>query len=129
MLYEKGTEPLSDAHFVMGDIAPFRDTTGKVIEGRAQWREHLRAMGGVEMGHSDIRQAEASHAKRKAAYEARMARASAAATDAPLPPLDAPRRRSGVAAEVLGRLHGRPAPARKELIKLTLDVMKNARRR
>ncbi len=51
VLYEKGTEPMSDAPLVMGDIKPYKSMIdGTLIEGRAQHREHLRRHGCVELG-------------------------------------------------------------------------------
>ena len=51
VLYEKGTEPLSDAHHVMPDIQPYRSMVdGSMITSRSQHREHLRRHGCVEVG-------------------------------------------------------------------------------
>jgi hypothetical protein len=49
--------PLTDrtSYQVMPDIQPFKDMTGKVIEGRRQWRDHVKALGGVECGVSDLK--------------------------------------------------------------------------
>ena len=49
--YEKGTEPVSDAPLVMGDIAPYRSMIdGTWITSRSQHREHLRTHGCFEVG-------------------------------------------------------------------------------
>lgn len=51
VLYEKGTEPTSDAPMVMGDIQPYRSMiTGEMITSRSQHREHLKQHGCVEIG-------------------------------------------------------------------------------
>ena len=51
VLYEKGTEPQSDAPMVMGDIQPYRSMiTGEMITSRSQHREHLRQHGCTEIG-------------------------------------------------------------------------------
>ncbi len=111
---------------VIPDIQPFVANDGAQIRGRAQWREHLKATNGVEMGHSDIRAAEAFHAKRKSAHAERLAKsASVAAVDLPYSERQV-YRRSNLAAEVLNRLHGRPMPDRKTVIKIALE---EARRR
>jgi hypothetical protein len=43
---------------VMGDIAPFMSPDGVMIEGRKQWREHLKRTDSIEMGHSDVKYAQ-----------------------------------------------------------------------
>ena len=50
--YEKGTEPVSDAHHVMTDFkAPYKSMIdGTMIESRAQHREHLKRNGCREVG-------------------------------------------------------------------------------
>jgi hypothetical protein len=51
VLYEKGSEPLPERHYVMGDIKPYQSMAdGSIIEGRAQHREHLKRHGCVEVG-------------------------------------------------------------------------------
>ena len=51
VLYEKGTEPRSDAPMIMGDIQPYvSQIDGSLIASRSQHREHLRAHGCVEVG-------------------------------------------------------------------------------
>ena len=51
VLYEKGTEPLPAAPYVVPDIAPYKSMlTGEIIKGRAQHRAHLRQHGCVEVG-------------------------------------------------------------------------------
>ena len=52
VLYEKGTEPLSQTHHVMPDFkAPYKSMIdGTMIESRAQHREHLKKHGCQEVG-------------------------------------------------------------------------------
>ena len=51
VLYEKGTEPRSDAPMVMGDIQPYQSMVdGTWITSRSQHREHLRQHGCIEIG-------------------------------------------------------------------------------
>ncbi len=51
VLYEKGTEPLQELPYVVGDLKPYKSMAdGSIIEGRAQHREHLRKHGCVEVG-------------------------------------------------------------------------------
>lgn len=125
VLYEKGTEPVEYRHYVMGDI-DFVANDGTHIKSRSQWRDHLKRTNAVEMGHSDIKHAEASHQKRKDAFQARLRRADG------VQPVNVPYRewdaykRSQIASEVLGRLHGRQVPDRKTVIKIALE---EARRR
>lgn len=50
-LYEKGTEPQQQTHYIIGDLAPYQSQiTGEVIDGRRSHREHLRSHGMVEVG-------------------------------------------------------------------------------
>lgn len=39
-----------DAHYVMGDIQPYKSTRGEVIQGRKQHRDYLKAHNLVEIG-------------------------------------------------------------------------------
>jgi hypothetical protein len=56
----------------MGDIAPFMSPDGVMIEGRAQWREHLKRTDSIEMGHSDVKYAQQEWNKKKAAHNDRL---------------------------------------------------------
>ncbi len=50
-LYKKGSEPLPDRHYVMGDIQPYRSTvTGEMVTSRSAHRNHLRRHGLIEVG-------------------------------------------------------------------------------
>jgi hypothetical protein len=111
---------LTTSAYVVGDIQPFMDTSGKYIEGRAAWREHLAATGSVEFGHSDLRKSAEEWTKKNGEAKARAATASklAPAVDSkdarPVAPSEASRR-------VMARLHGRAAPDRKTLIQIAME--------
>lgn len=130
--YEAGQEPVSDAHHVMPDIEPFMSPDGKYITGRAAWRAHLKATDSVEMGHSDVKAAQQVWNKRKAEFQARLSNEAVTQAEKYLKgdskPMDA-RMASRLSVEMANRLHGRPVPERKEMIRLTLDVAKRMRNR
>lgn len=51
VLYEKGAEPLPQAHLVMPDIKPYQSMIdGSLITSRSAHREHLRRHGCQEIG-------------------------------------------------------------------------------
>lgn len=51
VLYEKGTEPVSEMHYVHAEFTPYKSMVdGTMIESRTQHREHLRRHGCVEVG-------------------------------------------------------------------------------
>jgi hypothetical protein len=50
---------------VMGDMAPFMSPDGVMIEGRKQWREHLKRTDSIEMGHSDVKYAQQEWNRKK----------------------------------------------------------------
>lgn len=47
-------EEQGSAHYVMPDLQPFMSNTGQFIESRAQWNEHLKRTGTVEMSARDF---------------------------------------------------------------------------
>jgi hypothetical protein len=109
---------------VMPDFQPFVSNDGKVIEGRRQWREHLKQTGGLEMGHGDIKKQTEAWKNRQAAHQAKLAKAQSTVADAtanvshnfdPAP-------RSRLSAEVANRLHGKTPPTRRELINLAVEL-------
>ena len=56
VLYEKGTEPVSDLHLVMPEIEPYKSMiTGEVITSRAKHREHLKKHGCKELGNEPLK--------------------------------------------------------------------------
>ena len=123
---------MSNAPYIQPDIAPFRDIgSGKVIEGRRQWREHVKNNGLVEYGKTDLRDMQGVHEKRK---RAAAERAQKIATEVvgewkepePLPKDE--RQNSRLWAKVAERLEHRPVPPRKTLIRIILEESKRAKR-
>ncbi len=122
-------EQTARLHYVIDDIPAFKANTGARIEGRRQWREHLKERNCEELGHADVKARGEAWQKRKAAAEAKKAAIAKYA-----PPVEVteaqfeqPMQRSRLHAEVLNRLEGKPQPDRKTLIKLTLDLARNPR--
>jgi hypothetical protein len=110
---------------VMGDIEPFRSPDGVMITGRKQWREHLKATDSIEMGHSDVKYAQQEWNRKKEIQRERLKGqvATVQEFDRPGAPI-APMRMSNLNVEMANRLHNRPMPERKEMIKMTLEQMK-----
>lgn len=128
---EKSMSVKKNLHFVQGDLAEFRSTDGARIGGRRQWREHLAKTGAIEMNHSDVVTSREKWASRKSAFRDRLASAEKRSVRPVAPPSGEIRDydRSRVAKEVANRLHDRPMPDRKTLIKLTLDTERMLRGR
>jgi hypothetical protein len=110
-----------EAPYVMPDIEPFKDTSGKEITGRAAWREHLRATGTQEMGHADLKAATERHAAARREHWDRLNRAAREAPAVAMPERAAPVEPSRAAQRVMERLHGRPMPDRPTLIKIAIE--------
>ena len=110
-----------EAPYVMPDIEPFKDTSGKYISGRAAWREHLHSTGTQELGHSDLRAQTERHEAAKQAYRERMDAATRAAPAMQVSEHAKPVQPSDAAKRVMNRLHGRPAPDRQTLIKIAIE--------
>ena len=56
VLYEKGTEPISEGPMIFGDIQPYQSMIdGTMITSRSQHREHLKAHGCVELGNEPLK--------------------------------------------------------------------------
>ena len=110
---------------VMNDIEPFRSPDGVMITGRKQWREHLKATDSIEMGHSDVKYAQQEWNRKKEVQRERLKGqvATVQEFDRPGSPI-APMRMSNLNVEMANRLHNRPMPERKEMIKMTLEQMK-----
>lgn len=109
-------------HYVMGDIAEYG--------GRAKFREHLKRTGTMEMGHSDLRAAQEKWNSRKADHQAKVKLAQKYNVKPTEMPQEPPRQESSMLArEMANRLHGRPEPDRKTLIKLTLETARMLRGR
>lgn len=115
-------------HHVTPDLEPFRSPDGAFISGRNAWREHLKETDSIELSHSDITQSQSAWNSRKEAHQDKLRRA-VGVVKAYTPSGEAkPVQASRLAVDIANRLHGRPAPGRKELIKLTLDVAKRMNR-
>ena len=100
-----------------------------IIGGRAQFREHLARTDTVEMGHSDIRSMQENWNKRKSAHREKISsqREFVQEHSREIPITDT-RSMSHLSRELANRLDGRPAPERKELIKLGMEVQRMMRR-
>ena len=127
--YEVGQEPAPEVHHIIPDIEPFKSPDGAFIAGRAAWREHLKRTDSIEMGHSDMKAAQQDWAKRKDAHRARLAKAGNTVKEYTQQGEARPVQRTGLAVEMANRMHGRPQPGRKEMIKLTLDIAKRMNNR
>ncbi len=128
---EKDASVKKNLHFVQGDLEEFRSTDGARIGGRRQWREHLAATGAIEMNSSDLAASREKWASRKSAFQDKLASAQARSVRPVAPPSGEIREydRSRVAKEMANRLHNRPVPDRKTLIKLTLETERMLRGR
>ena len=110
-----------DAPYVMPDIEPFMDTSGKHISGRSAWREHLRSTGTQELGHADLKRQVEHHEAAKLAHRERMGIAMREAPPMPIPSSAVSLEPSRAAQRVMERLHGRPTPDRQTLIKIAIE--------
>lgn len=119
-------EPRSDVH-IIPDIEPFKANDGAVIRGRSHWREHLKMTSTVELGHSDVRAMEATHARKKIEHQTRLRSAAEAAKPVDTPVMEAKVDHARITARVMERLEGRPTPPRKELIKIALEEARRNR--
>lgn len=116
---------------VIPDIAPFVDNTGTVIEGRRQWREHLKKNDLVEYGHSDIASATSQHEKKRTEIAERTRKLSSEIIgkwDAPVEIPENTQVKTRLWCKVAERLEGREKPARKQLIKVILEELKREKR-
>ena len=123
--YEKTAGHSAEYTTVMGDITPFMSPDGVMIEGRKQWRDHLKRTDSIEMGHSDVKYAQQEWNKKKEAHRDRLRGQlqTVQEFDRPGAPI-APVKMSNLNVEMANRLHNRPMPERKEMIKMTLEQMK-----
>lgn len=109
------------AAYVIPDLEPFKDTSGKHIGGRRAWREHLKSTGTEEMGHADLKTLTERHTARRDAYKGRMQAATAQSTPVPVSKDARPVEPSKTAYRVMERLAGRPIPDRPTLIKIAIE--------
>lgn len=123
--YEVTETPAVETHHVIPDIEPFRDPSGAFISGRRAWREHLKRTDTIELSHSDMKAAQVQWNKRKEAHREKLKGAvqTVQKWDQPTGEIR-PVNRSNLMVEMANRLHGRPIPERKEMLKLTLDIAK-----
>lgn len=121
-----------EAPYVQPDLAPWRDIgSGKVIEGRRQWREHVKANNLVEYGRDDMLRLTSAHEQRKKAAAARTERIAREVVGEwqehePLPEQGVEHTR--LWARVAERLEHRPVPPRKTLIRIILEEARRTRR-
>ena len=127
--YEVGEQPLSDSHHIIPDIAPIRSPDGTYIEGKVQWREHLKRTDSIEMSHSDIKERQQDWQKRKVQFNERLKASAEKVRDYSGQAGEVQRTApTGLMVEMANRLHGRPTPGRKEMLKMTLDLAKRIKR-
>lgn len=121
---------VKELHYVQDDIKQFRSPDGAVIEGKSQWREHLKRTGTVEMSHADIKAGEKVWSKRKRDFAEKLASGEKYAKPVDVPVLESrDYERSRLNTEMANKLYNRPAPSRTELLKLTWDTAQDLRRR
>jgi len=118
--------------YVIPDIQPFKDTTGKVIEGRRQWRDHLKAIDAVEMGHSDLEAQRAALEKKKREHLEKVEKAAKLQLKTewqePKEVEQDPQTHKRLWAKVAERLEGRPEPTRKQLLRIVMEEQRRAKR-
>ena len=123
-------EPVTTRTFeVMPDFQPFVANDGKVIEGRRQWREHLKNTNGVEMGHGDIKRQTETWNKKQAANAAKVAEGQKYIKPAEFKPDAHAEGPSRLSIEVANRLHGKERPSRRELVQLAVELKRREVRR
>lgn len=113
--------------YVIPDIQPFVSNDGAVIEGRRQWREHLKANDLVELGHADIKDAESAQEKRRRAALEKVQRLQKEIIGKweetePLPDNEPAKKR--LWCKVAERLDGRDTPTRKQLIRVVVEELR-----
>ncbi len=118
-------EETAAMHYVQPDIPGFMANTGTFVEGKVAWREHLKERGCEETSIDEVKARGVAWQKRKEAFREKLKDAAKLAPQREIPETyDQVAQRPRIAAEVLNRLHGRPAPDRKTLIKITLETAK-----
>jgi hypothetical protein len=118
--------------YVIPDIQPFKDTTGKVIEGRRQWREHLKEIDAVEMSKGDLEAARELQEKKKQAMLAKVEEQTKLQLKTewqePKEVESDPHSHKRLWAKVAERLEGRPQPTRKQLLRIVVEEQKRVKR-
>src|SRR5439155_6014806 len=96
---------------VMDDVPDFRSPDGARIRGRAQWREHLKRTGSVEMGHSDLKIAQENWQKKRRTFAEKTSQVSNHVRPVEPPEGEIRERRSTEVDKALAnRLYNRPMP-------------------
>ena len=118
--------------YVIPDIAPFKDTTGKVIEGRRQWRDHLKSIDAVEMSKGDLAAAQEIQEKKRQAQIALVEKQAKVSLKTewqePKEIERDPTSHKRLWAKVAERLDGREQPSRKQLLRIVMEEVKRAKR-
>jgi hypothetical protein len=119
--------------YIQPDIQPFKDTTGKVIEGRRQWREHLKATDAVEMSKGDLEAQREAQEKKKREHLAKVEKQAKLELKTewqePKEVESDPTSHKRLWAKVAERLEGREQPTRKQLLRIVIEEAKRAKRR
>lgn len=118
--------------YVIPDIAPFKANTGKVIEGRRQWREHLKETGAVELGSADIAEMQSVHEKKRQEIREKVEKQTKAQLktqwEEPKDIERDPHRHKRLWAKVAERLEGREQPTRKQLLRVVIEEQQRVKR-
>lgn len=113
--------------YVIPDIQPFTSNDGVRIEGRRQWREHLKAKGLEELGLSDLSAAQQAAEKRKREAIAKVEKLKNEVIgkwEEPTPLPESETERNRLWCKVAERLDGRDKPTRKQLIRVVVEEMR-----
>ena len=117
--------------YVIPDIQPFTANDGARIEGRRQWREHLKANDLLELGPSDITYQQSEHVRKQRAALEKMQRLEKDVIgkwSEPEPLPETEREKTRLWCKVAERLDGRDKPSRKQLIRVVAEEMKGMKR-
>lgn len=112
--------------YVQPDLKPWRDTSGKVIEGRRQWREHLKATDTIELDHAAMQEMQSKWEKRKQAAAEKTKKLADTVIGTWQEPEPIPEGKPALRlwCKVAERLEHRPTPPRKVLIKIILEELR-----
>jgi hypothetical protein len=113
--------------YVIPDIQPFRSNDGAQINGRRQWREHLKATGLEEFGVSDLSAAQQAAEKRRREAIAKIEKLQKEVIgkwEEPTPLPESEPDKNRLWCKVAERLDGRDKPTRKQLIRVVVEEMR-----
>lgn len=120
------------APYVIPDIAPFKANTGKVIEGRRQWKEHLKETGSVELGKQDLAEMQSVHEKKRQEIREKVEQQTKVSLktdwEEPKDIEKDPHRHKRFWAKVAERLDGRDPPSRRQLLRIVVEECKRSKR-